>query len=247
MKAWVIICSLMIAFVFPAYADFPELAFVCDDFPPFAYSENGHVTGFSVEILRTILKELHVQDTIKIHPWARAYQTVLSNKNSAIFTMARNEEREHQFKWVGPIAPRNINLYKLKRRTDIKIRNFQDARNYTVGTIIGYAAEKELLNKGFEPGKNLESVSTNVQNIRKIYADRIDLIASFDYLIAYTVKGTKYALGDFEKVLVLSDKYDFYYAFNKKTDDAVVSSFQSALDRMKADGRYNALMNKYLQ
>lgn len=171
----------------------------------------------------------------------------LRKKNALMFTAARTEAREDLFKWVGPIAPRRIYLYKLKRRTDIEVGSFDDAKKYVVGTIRGYAAEKTLLDKGFEIGENTHPVSENIQNIKKLYRGRIDLITSFDLLIAHTVKGTEYSLADFEKVLVLDGKYDFYYAFNRKTDDAVVARFQNALDDMKADGRFAALLEKYFR
>lgn len=247
MKKSYIMVVLLIAVTFAnlAYAFSDQFQFACDDFPPFAYTENGKPTGLSVEILRTILNELQIPDTIKIYPWVRAYDMALKNKNTAVFTAARTLERETLFKWVGPIAPRKINLYKLKRRTDIKVSTFEDAKKYIVGTIRGYAAEKTLLNKGFEIGKNIDQVTRNIQNIIKIYRNRIDLMTSFDLLIVYTVKGTQYSFDDFEKVLVIDDKHDFYYAFNKETDDADVARFQQVLDNMKADGRYNNLLEKY--
>ncbi len=233
--------------VFPAYGGQDRIEFPCDDFPPFAYKENGKVTGISVELLRSILLVLRLPDTIVIYPWARAYQMALNSKNTAVFTTARTPERESLFKWVGPIAPREINLYKLKRRKDIRINTLQDAKAYTVGTVRGYAAERLLLNKGFEIGKNVQPVTLNIQNVRKMYMNRIDLTPSFDLLIAHTVKGTGYSLDDFEKVLVLDDDHDFYYAFNKEADDTIVARFQQVLDAMRADGRYDKILMKYIQ
>jgi polar amino acid transport system substrate-binding protein len=247
LKVFRVICIISaIAYTLPAYAEFDTFRFGGDDFAPFAYMNNGKVTGLSVDILRIILKELQIPDTIKIYPWARVYRMALKNKNTLIFTVARTEERESLFKWLGPIAPGEMSLYKLKRRKDIKINNFEDAKRYITGTIIGYAVEKDLLDMGFEHGKNLDSVSTDIQNFERLYINRIDLITSSDFVVAHTVKGTKYSLDDFEKVLVIDDKYDFYYAFNKETDDEIVNRFQRVLDAMRADGRYDNIVNEYL-
>lgn len=247
MKALGIVFIILMGIAPSGHADPVQFRFGGDDFPPFAYLVDDRPAGLSVEILRVILDELQIPDTIKIYPWARVYQITLRNKNALMFTAARTEAREDLFKWVGPIAPRRIYLYKLKRRTDIEVDSFKDAKKYVVGTIRGYAAEKTLLDRGFEVGKNIHPVSENIQNFKKLYRGRIDLITSFDLLIAHTVKGTEYRLADFEKVLVLDDKYDFYYAFNRETDDAVVSRFQGVLDDMKADGRLTALLDAFLR
>jgi polar amino acid transport system substrate-binding protein len=38
---------------------------------------------------------------------------------------------------------------------------------------------------------------------------------------------------------------DLYYAFNKEVNDAVVDRFQKALDTVKADGRFDTILERY--
>ena len=40
----------------------------------------------------------------------------------------RSGKREGLFKWVGPLAPRKMWLYKLKKRKDINVKTLEDAR-----------------------------------------------------------------------------------------------------------------------
>jgi polar amino acid transport system substrate-binding protein len=48
-----------------------------------------------------------------------------------------------------------------------------------------------------------------------------------------------------EKVLDVKDT-QLYIAFSKNTSDAEVAKWQAALDAMKADGSYDALIMKYM-
>ncbi len=138
-----------------------------DDFPPFHYMNNDEISGISVEILQTILSELQYPHTIEVIPWARAYNKTLNQQNAVLTNAVRTDERESLFKWVGPIAPRSIVIYKLKKRNDIIVNSLEDAKKYTVGTIRGYAAEKTLISQGFTIGINLKPVTKKHSKYKK--------------------------------------------------------------------------------
>ncbi len=152
-----------------------------------------------------MLHELKIKDTtIRIYPWKRAYQITEQERNTILFTMARTKKRENLFKWVGPIAPREISLWKLKARTDIKVTTWEDAKKYRIGTVRGEAGEDELVKKGFIIGKNLDSITTQKQNYGKLFLNRIDFLCGLDLSTAYGVKKAGFNFAKLEKSLVLS-------------------------------------------
>lgn len=219
--------------------------FAGEEYPPFSFTENGIPVGISIDILKEICTEADIPESIALYPWARAYETALQRKNTAVFTTARIKEREELFRWVGPIAPRRIVLYKLRSRMDIRAASLEEAKKYIVGTISGFAAERSLMNAGFEPGRNLQSVPVISQNLKKLFAGRIDLITALDVSLPYILKGKRYDVNDLEEVVLLDDKIGFYYAFNRDSDAAMLDRFQAILDEMKADGRYDKILEKY--
>ena len=73
---------------------------------------------------------------------------VAAEKNAFTLSITRNQERESQFKWVGPICPRTNALFKLKARSDLHIKTLQDLHPYKIGVGRGYAAVNDLLNAG---------------------------------------------------------------------------------------------------
>lgn len=126
-----------------------ELQILTEELKPYNYLDEstGNPAGFAVDVVNLLLKQTGIKaanDKIKIYPWARAYKIAQKQKNTLLFTMARTSPRESLFKWVGPIAPRCIWLWKLKEREDIVIRSFEEAKNYSVGGPIGHAATQYI-------------------------------------------------------------------------------------------------------
>ncbi len=97
-------------------AQFPSIQAYCEHYPPYNFKEEGKVTGFAVELLRAIAKQAGTEIPIKLGPWKRFLKEVTKTPNTIIFTATRNEDREDQFKWIGPISGRTIKLYKLVKQ-----------------------------------------------------------------------------------------------------------------------------------
>lgn len=246
-----IITGLTVTLVTQVYATPVEdesLALLCAEWPPFEYTgKNGKPTGYSVEILQAILQELNIEDNIRILPWKRAYVMAQHDKNTLIFTMARTKDREKQFKWIGPIAPRKIYLWKLKERTDIKVNNLEDVKKYMVATIRGEAGEKQLFDMGFNIGQNITQLVTVKQTYPMLYSKRVDFIYSLEFSLFFGLKKAGLNPDKIEKSLLLSEGLEYYYAFNPDTSDLIVEKFQKALQKIKDNGTFDKIANKYRQ
>lgn len=225
-----------------------EFKFVCSEFGPYEYTNsNGKLTGFSLELLRAILKEVKVKDNIKIYPWSRVYQMVQKEKNVLAFTMTRNKEREKMFKWVGPIAPRNVYLWQLKSRKDVKIKKINDAKKYKIGTESNSASELDLIRRGFKKGKNIEPVHSMKLNYRKLFRKRIDFLCDLELSVVYGLKKEGLNPKKIKKSVLLSSGLKYYYAFNKNTPDYIVKEFNRALQKLKKNGTYDRIKRKYMK
>ena len=222
-----------------------DLEIVAEDFPPYEYKENGKVTGFTVELIEVLLTKTGHKGKTKILPWARAYQIALTKKNVLIHTMARKKERENLFKWIGPISPRIIYFYKLKKRTDIQVNTLEDAKNYKIGVVRGQAVRDLLIANGFEEKKNIFTVTGDDQNIEKLFVERIELIDNTDFMLRWRLIRLGLYYGKVEKVFVVDDSTDYYMAFSKKTSDEIVNQFRKAFKTIKQDGILKKLEERY--
>jgi polar amino acid transport system substrate-binding protein len=219
--------------------------------PPLNYEVDGQVTGFSSELLDLMAQDAGLTINKQLLPWVRAYGIVQSNKDTLIYSIVRNPERESLFQWVGPISPRRIFLYKHRDRTDISLKTIDDARAYRIGTNNESAATISLIKQGFQisthrgtPG--LEIAVDDEANMRKFIAKRFDLLVSVDWAATYNAKNSGLSPGDIQPAILLDESFEYWYGINLSTDPAVVRKLNLALQKIKKDGRYQKLQQKYL-
>ncbi|MFT6836418.1 MAG: polar amino acid transport system substrate-binding protein [Francisellaceae bacterium] len=250
----IVLFILTLIVVSPSYATEKLRIIGEDSFPPFNYyltEEKKEIRGFTIELIQWVLEDSGIQKKgdIGLLPWARALKTINSNPNVLILDMARKPSREKLYKWVGPIAPREIWLYKLKSRKDLRVNSIQEIQNYMVGVMRGSSSSEELIQYGFEEGKNLAFVSLEAQNIKKVLKGRVDFITFNQVELERRAKSITPSvdINMFEPVYLLSGELQYYFALSKQTSNETVIKLQKALDQIKHDGRYRTLWKKYME
>ncbi len=224
-----------------------EYTVVGTDLPPLMYQKDKQPKGFYVDVLQAMVKTMEDVDiAIQFYPAPRMFKVLGESRETFSLGVTRNEKRENLYKWVGPIFPRIFALFKLKSRTDLKAEKLVDIRSFKVGVGRGYAAVDDLLNAGI-PRENIQEVTTDTQNIRKLFARRIDFVIMNDVMLAYRLGQEGHKWSDIEQTIILNDKYQFWYAFNKGIDDSTVQKFQAALDHLKQNGLHAAIVKKYFK
>lgn len=238
---------LLVLACIPAMA--VELRAVTEEWPPFNYQNDGHPAGLAIEMLEAAEKRMGKNIPVEFLPWERAYRIAQREPNVLIFTMARKPDRETLFKWVYPIAPRTIHLYKLSKRTDIRLQSLEDAKAFMVGTQgESDAATMDLLKRGFRRGVNLDMLyGSDVINLNKLLLGRIDLLASSELQLAHNARALGRPFSDFERTLALSDSSEkYYFAFSLSTPDAQVEQLRQAFEGLNSDGSLERIRRKFL-
>lgn len=226
-----------------------RLTLVTTDFPPYSTQHQGQVSGVATDIVKATFQEAGLTlPEIHILPWARAYRTALLEKNTLIFSMAHSEERDKHFHWIGEVAPYQIDLYKLKSRTDIHIASLDSARHFIVGGEFDDIKQAYLVKQGFVVGNNLKLVSADELNIRMLFAGRIDLLPFNALSLPIMLKKEGFKPQDVDPVLSLEDiSYPLYLAANRNTPESVVRKLTSALTKLHKTGFVKATHRAYLQ
>jgi polar amino acid transport system substrate-binding protein len=219
-----------------------------EEFPPYNFTENGRITGFSTEVVEAVLKEIKVQGDFQSMPWARAYETTQNTANTLIYSIGRTKEREKLFKWVGVVASADYYLFSLQGK-NLKFDQLDEAKKYQIGTVNEDVGEQFLVSKGFVKGKNLQSSVKYEFNYEKLKLGRVDLWI-IPELVAYYL--ARQAGDDPAKVLVKAYRIrelgsdGYYMAFGIKTPDALVDQFRTGLETVKKNGTFDALKRKWL-
>lgn len=225
----------------------------CEDYNPYNFEENGVITGFSVDLLRAIGKQAKVNLTIELVPWKRYLKVVESTPNTMLFTATRNEGREDNFKWIGPIDGRTQKFYKLKKESniwDMEIDTTSNAsalesirkKQYSIIAVSGDASEKNLRAQGY---KTFSGPKPEL-NVKQFINERAPLIVNVDISLASKLKMENRSFSEVEAVAVFNDKYSYFYMVNKDTDTEIVYRLQKALDVLKYNGTYKSIRNKWL-
>lgn len=224
------------------------LKVLTEEFPPYNYTENGRITGFSTAVVQAVLKEVQLQGDFQSLPWARAYDMAQANGSVLIYSIARNPQREKLFKWVGVIAPTQYYLFSLPERK-LRFERLEQAKAYQTATVNEDAGEQFLITKGFVKGQNLQSSVKYELNYEKLKRGRVDLWIMPELVAVHLARQAGDApaqtLARSYAVTELSND-GYYMAFGAGTPDTLVERLAKGLATIKGNGTYEALKKKWL-
>ncbi len=223
-----------------------DLYLMSEEFPPYNFRENGNVKGTSIDLMALILQKLNSkQDRNDIHilPWAKAFQYLLERENTVLFVMTRTQDRENLFKWVGPISTaRNVLIARKARH--IKIDSLKDIRHVTLGAVRNDAGAQLVAEKAGVQIRSMKIAPDAIQCIRMLNHGEIDLFAYDENVMTWLIQKNGLNPEDYETVFVLEEGFH-YFAFHHGTSNQLIEQIQKALDEIKLQGDYDAILERY--
>ena len=223
-----------------------NVVLLTENFPPYNMAINGknfaqedNVDGIAVDVVREMFKRAGIKYSLTLRfPWDRIYKLALEKPGYGVFVTARLPEREALFKWVGPIGPDD---WVLLARGDSKlvVNNLQQAKQYRIGAYKGDAIAEHLEKEGLQPVTSLR----DQENAKKLMAGQIDLWATGDPAGRYLAR--QEGVSGLKTVLRFNSA-QLYLALNKDVPDEVVQKLQLELDKMRAEGIVDSILNSYL-
>lgn len=225
--------------------ELPEFQILTEDWVPYQYEEDGKLKGISVDLIVLLLQRVGSKQNrkdIKLYPWARGYDMLMNKENTILFSTTRTVEREKLVKWVGPIFSNSTILVGQKSK-NMKIETKKDLHKYRIGTIINDSSELFMNRLGVPSGKLHRNVNSS-NNIKKLEADRIDLVVTNWVEFKIMANNLNINPNLYEQVYEV-DRSEIYYAFHRDTPDWIIYKFQSELERIKAHGELDTLKKKY--
>ena len=219
------------------------------NYVPYNYQDaKGEPDGYSVQIIRALLNNLGkrgIDNKMEFLPWARAYHMATTQKNALIFSIARTEEREELFHWVGRLLPMPIYLIKHKSRTDIKVNNEANSKLWTVEGVMGGATSSCLKKLGYQVHSSTLDMAYQLEMMAK---GRLDLL-NVDFP-SFEVRAQNAGINatDFEPVLFLDEcSYDLYVALSKNSDAKLLKAVTDAWQAIDKAGVVNQVRGAFEQ
>lgn len=248
MKKIIIILIFCLLSISANAQEIPNFTIMTEDWAPYNFLEAGETRGISTDIMVLMLKKIGSSQTrseIELLPWARAYEKLKKEPNTILFTTTRTKKRENMFKWVGPIFEIDFYLWALKSEK-IQINSAAELVEYRIGTLRYDVLEDILIEETGMKVSDFDRVSRNLFNTKKLYAKRVDLIATSAKTIQQTSKELGLNPNLFEKVYSLGSK-SMNFAFHKDTPDSIINLFETAFFDLKQEGEINKIFDKYTE
>lgn len=214
-----------------------------EEWPPYNFDEDSEVRGIATDILRAACQEAQLDCAIQLVPWARAYALAASQPDTLVYTTARKPEREHLFRWVGPILPRATWVYARNGLENLPASR-ADLRRFRIGVVQGEASVTEL-RAAAVPASQILPDKSNAAVLKQLNAGFVDLMIDTEVGMAWNLKSAELDEAAVRKLFKLTDEGGYYFALNPRTDPAKLDKLQTAVDSLRRDGRLQALIRRY--
>lgn len=235
--------ALILLFLTPPVWPGQNLTVLTEEVRPFAYHEDGRLTGYSVEVVSEIMRRLGVDLPIQVQPWARIFKTAQARPGVVLFSAARTPEREALFHWVGPLTTFSWCFYA-RRGSGLSVVSLDDARKVgRIGVYRNDVRHQYLESQGFT---NLDVADNNELNVRKLMADRIDLVALGGEGVGYLLDAAGVSRDSVEPHFCFRQA-DLYIAFSLGTDPAVVAGWRQVFSNLEKEGLLEGYRERWIR
>ncbi len=203
---------------------------------------HGGRRAFLVELVREMMVGLKLKPVMTEVPLGRGIRIIENQPLSALFNVNRNPEREHRFKWVGPLQSDTVYLFE-HRNTGAAVRSLDQARQVPAVCVRrGNSHADFLRQQGFT---NLVFASSYKSCWEMVAMGRVTLTTLGTNLIPSVEKAAREAAAEIRSTGVKLRDTQGYLAFSVDTPDEVVQRWQAALDKIRSGDIYQSLIHHF--
>lgn len=250
------ILYMLFVFVFCANLIFSEEQYILKsateyNYPPFSVTDGGIADGFSVELLKSVIKVVNLKIDFKIDKWDTIKNELKEGKLDVLPLVGRTPERENYFDFTFPYIILHGNIFVRKNSSNIKTEN--DLYGKKIFVMKGDNAHEYAVRK------NLSAYITATET----YDEAFKLLSSGegDAVLANNFVGTEimdryriYNVKALTKLhedgvsLIRIDVKDFEQKFCfavRKGDDKLLARLNEGLAFVYGNGDYQRLYEKW--
>lgn len=213
-----------------------------EQFAPYSFvaADSDTPQGLDVELVNAVLDEAKVAHTLRLYPWERVKRMLDRREVEMAFQFAGTPERMAQYQLAGPIRTGST-VFMTSHKTAIQDwQRLDDLAPYVIGQVRGYAYESQFDQADL-------ARDTSAQNPRQLVsmllAGRIDIIVGDREQLLYFVREQR---ADAEVRILPTPLVQMprYVAF-AKGDKHRAERFARALEKLRSDGRLQALLQRW--
>lgn len=223
-----------------------------EHWPPYQYvDKDRELIGLDVELLLAVAEEANCTLHFFELPWKRHLRQIEHGDIDLAMGASYDDARAEYAYFGAPFRKERVSLITLKSNADKhQIASLADIRNkkLNLGVTLGYYYGEEYKELMLDPEfkARVDELHTDQLNFIKLFRERLDAMLVDPVSIPHQLS----TLQESTSVEVLFDVYsaDVHLMFSKSSlDQKTVEHFNKALDRVKASGTYDKIMDRYLK
>jgi ABC-type amino acid transport substrate-binding protein len=211
-------------------------------FPPFEKLEgNGKITGFDADLLEAISKAEGFTTKLQHTGWEPMLQGVIQDKlDAAIAGIAINEERKKKFDFSDPYFESQQVILVRSNSTITSLSELKDKKIGVQTASTGEGVVQKAFGKTHSGIKGFDDLPSAVEDLK---VGRLDAVVSdFVVMISYM---RKLGTDRFKIVKDSSAPVERFGILVKKGNREVIEKINRGLKKVKQDGTYDRIYNKY--
>ena len=218
-----------------------KVTIAINDAPPYRIVEGTKISGFYIEIIEAIGRELNWQITYDVVPFRRALRKVETGDADLMLGPVRKAEREVYMDFSIPAFPaeRRLFLYKLKKH---KIFKYQDLANKKIGVLRG-----SVYFEPFDSDLNLlkETGTKYINLLNMLNMGYLDVVIIPELLSVKLRK--KHNLTLHTSPFFVPGETSYIGISRKSALIKQIPDIKYALDKLKISDQYEKILLKYLE
>lgn len=211
---------------------------VAAEFPPLTTNVGGQPGGVVLEVVREAGRRAGIPLEFTFLPWLRAQREVQSNKDVLIIPFTRTPDREAQYQWVAPVLEFHTVLVTLADPP----ASIEEARKLVVGYVRGTSFKDEADQARFP---HVEETNDDVTNAKKLKLGRIGLWMTTDLMALGVYREAGFDPAELKYGPKLGPVKISYVAASRDFPKETARRIADAINQMKADGSYQAIVKRY--
>lgn len=207
------------------------------EFAPFEYLEKGKITGFDIELMNAMAKEMKTEIKIQNMSFDGLLPALQMKKVDIVIAgMTETPERKKAVSFTNSYF-RAKQVILVQKGKDMK--SFEELSGKNVGVMLGFTGDTVV--SGIK-GAKVQRFDTTYAAIMALDKGKVDAV------VADSEPAKKY-IENYKNLTIVSAKAEeeFYAIAVRKNDPALLEELNKALEKVKADGTYDVLLKKYFK
>lgn len=236
--------AALFGFLLSAVANAEPYRIITEEWAPYNYLENNHISGMTTDIVRAIMAFTGDDFGFEVVPSMRASYALQRRPKTIMYSMFRTPERESLYKWVGPIVEEAIYPYQLAD-AEPQINTLQELLQAPrITTRTAGLIPDTLQSQGFT---NLDRSAAGTRQLyQMLVAGRTAIIVGDTAAgMMYQSRQLNIAPGTLRQIPVELYRSSLYIAFSRDADDKIVAAWSHALQTLRHSGELDRIKRKY--